>query len=305
MNIYRAFPWIGIYLYALNVNGRRKDRHIIFAFFCMIAVFYCLYLSALFIWDTLLFCKSIPKGLDENFYAFIAFLEFLSLLFIRTRSTLKYFPLMSITVMMMFLYYVQFTSYGFYSMGLFLTTYLILGLFALMLSLFEIPGLEWNPFHHYTPSIDSPRMMYFPVFSLSWYHDLPQMWSMFYPLFGRSSFTVAQMSMIDRNYILLNNTMASAVASRNGLNLHNNSFEGGLQLNQLNENLNPEENNINQHPNNQQNAPPNLENPNGINPPINNNNYLIDLNGQLGANNNAINNWPSQDEENNYRILRN
>jgi len=132
-------------------------------------------------------------------------------------------------ILLMFLYYVQFTPYGFYSMALFLIAYMVMGLFTYFLLNFEIPALNWNPFHHYTPSVEQPRTLFFPAFSLSWYHDLPQMWTMFYPLFGRSTFTPAQMSLVDRNHILLNNTLTNALQSRNaGMQMNNSLVEMGV-----------------------------------------------------------------------------
>ena len=218
VNIYRAFPWIGIYLYALLVNGHRKQSHVILAFVCLIIIFYCLYLSAIFIWSALLFYKSLPKGLDENFYGFIAGLEFATLLFIRTRSSIKWFPVLTLLPIMCFLYYVQYTAYGFYNIALYLMMTVCLSILGYHLAAFEVPALLWNPFYHYTPSVDSPRTLYNPLFSLSWYHDLPQLWTMFYPLFGRSTFTEPQLAMIDRNNLLLTQTLEMAASG--GQNLH-------------------------------------------------------------------------------------
>lgn len=210
LNVYRAFPWIGIYLYALLANGQRKQSYMILAFICLIMIFYCLYLSAIYIWSILLFYKSIPKGLDENFYGFIAFLEFSTLLFMRTRSSLKWFPRFSAVFIISFLYYVQYTAYGFYSMALYLLIATNLGMLAYHLILFEMPALNWNPSYHFTPSLESPRTLFFPAFPLSWNQDLPQLWTMFYPLFGRSTFTQAQLSFVDRDNQLLNQTLDNA-----------------------------------------------------------------------------------------------
>jgi hypothetical protein len=72
---------------------------------------------------------------------------------------------------------------------------------------YEIPATEWNPFHKYAPSIDKPRGLYFAPFSLNWLHDIPGLWTMFYPLADRSTFTEAQLSLIDRQNMLLNATL--------------------------------------------------------------------------------------------------
>lgn len=214
MNIFKAFPWIGMYLYTLNNNGRIKDRYIVMAFLAMIVVFYCLYLAALIFWNTILFSKSFPKGLDENFYGFVALIEFLALLFVRTRSTLKYFPQLAVISMLMFLYYVQNTPYGFYNLALFIMNWTVVGFFCYFMRNFEIPACNWNPSYHYTPSIDQPRTLFFPIFSLGWYHDLPQFWTMFYPLFGRSHFSNNELAMVNRNYPLLMSNLEAASQGR-------------------------------------------------------------------------------------------
>ena len=250
LNVYRAFPWIGIYLYALLVNGHRKQSQVILAFVSLIVVFYCLYLSAIFIWTALMFYKSIPKGLDENFYGFVAILEFVTLLCIRTRSSIKWFPRFTLLPVMCFLYYVQYTAFGFYNLALYTLITMCLAVLSYHLLAFEIPALSWNPFHHYAPSTDSPRTLYVPIFSLSWYHDLPQLWTMFYPLFGRSTFTEAQLAMVDRNNQLLGETLENAF--QNGQNLHQDQEDQA----QPNPNPNADQANNAQPPQNHQNEPP-------------------------------------------------
>lgn len=95
-----------------------------------------------------------------------------------------------------------------------------MGLFTFHLITFEIPALSWERYATYTPSVSSPRTLFFPAFSLSWYQDLPQIWTMFYPLFGRSTFTQAQLAMVDRNGSLLQQALEEAY--QRGQNLHQN-----------------------------------------------------------------------------------
>lgn len=204
----------------------------IIAFVCLIIVFYCLYLSAITIWSMLLFSKSIPKSLDENFYGFIAFLEFSTLMLVRTRSTIKWLPRFALVFILCFLHYVQYTAYGFTYQALYLLLASVTGIFAYHLLKFEIPALSWNPSYHYTPSIESPRALFFPLFSLGWYHDLPQIWTMFYPLFGRSRFTQAQLAMVDRNGALLQQTLDEAF--QRGDNLANSqNFQENIDGNNM------------------------------------------------------------------------
>jgi len=157
----------------LNALGTHSKTELIKSFLKMMLVVYFIYLSGLFVGSFILFSKSLPKGLDENFLAFIAVLELLCLLFVRTRSSLKWFPRFSVLLMAAFVYYLQNTVYGYYSLLLFILTLFVISIFAFMLETFEIPALSWNESHHYTPSLHRPRCMYFPLFNIGWVYDLP------------------------------------------------------------------------------------------------------------------------------------
>ena len=55
---------------------------------------------------------------------------------------------------------------------------------------YEIKAVnDWNTFHHYTPSENKPRTLYFPGISLNWLHSVPPIWTMFVPLADSSTFT--------------------------------------------------------------------------------------------------------------------
>jgi hypothetical protein len=110
-------------------------------------------------------------------------------MFLRTRSSLKYYPKASNFIMFVFLYYFNVSAYAFSELGLYLMIFSIMCLQAYILRKYEIPATSWNPFHKYTPSADKPRTLYFPGFSLNWLHDIPPIWTMFFPLADRSTFT--------------------------------------------------------------------------------------------------------------------
>ena len=46
------------------------------SFFLMLMLFYFLYLSSIFIGSLLLFYKSIPRSLDENFFGYLIFIKY-------------------------------------------------------------------------------------------------------------------------------------------------------------------------------------------------------------------------------------
>ncbi|CAD8162262.1 unnamed protein product [Paramecium pentaurelia] len=202
----RAFPWIGLYLNILDRTQRSK-KQLIIAFALMLFLIYFIYLSSVIIGGFLLFKSQVPFSLEDNFFGLVTVNEFASLLFLRTRSSLYFVPKFTIIYYYLFLWYVQSTNYGFYSLAMLTLSYVCLGTFCLFIYLYEIPSLGWNPLSYYTPTIDRPRCYYLPVFSLNWVNDLPQLWSMFYPLHGRRYFQIQNLALVDRNFPLLNNLL--------------------------------------------------------------------------------------------------
>ncbi len=191
LHLYRAFPWIGLYLYTFQRNNYKGKGWLIMAFVMTMVIFYCMYLASLSIVTVVIF-NGPHAGVNESYYGFLALLEFASLVFIRTRSSLKFFPLLTNLILFIFCYYFQATLFGFYQLGFYVANFWILFFFAYLLRTYEIPSVNtWNQFHHYVPNENKPRCMYFPLFSLNWLHDLPPLWTMFYPMADRSTFTPA------------------------------------------------------------------------------------------------------------------
>ena len=101
----RAFPWLGLYMYTYARNNRSNSGSLILAFAIFYCLFYLIYMMSIAAISLFLFYKSRPQGVDQNFYGFMALVEFYSLLFVRTRSSLKFFPLVSNLLYFFFLYY--------------------------------------------------------------------------------------------------------------------------------------------------------------------------------------------------------
>lgn len=76
-------------------------------------------------------------------------------------------------------------GYGFFYLAFYTMFYMTLGTLCYFLHYVEIKALNWNPLSPYTPTIDRPRCFYTPLFQLGWTNDIPQLWTMFYPLYGR------------------------------------------------------------------------------------------------------------------------
>lgn len=76
------------------------------------------------------------------------------------------------------------------------------------------------------------------MFNLSWFYDLPQIWTFFYPLHGRETFTPTEMSLVDRNYILLNQTLENAANNPQPLNNNQNINFAGINVGEGAQNAN-------------------------------------------------------------------
>jgi hypothetical protein len=72
----------------------------------------------------------------------------------------------------------------------------------------EVPATTtWNKGMWYTPTENRPRVMYFPSFNLLWMNDIPDLWTMCVPMFGRGFFRQEELAVVDRDYELLRGTM--------------------------------------------------------------------------------------------------
>ena len=106
--LYKTFPWLGIYLHASNLNDKNQTVWIFFSQVGLMIVFYCIYVSLFEFLDTLLFVWSFPLGINLKFYILIVVLEIGSFLFVRTRTSLKFFPKLVFLFLFMFCFYIQF-----------------------------------------------------------------------------------------------------------------------------------------------------------------------------------------------------
>lgn len=123
------------------------------------------------------------------FFIEIILLDVYSLLFLRTRTSLKFFPIIVLILLFAFLIYINCNGYSFD----FLSFYCMISLLTLCKGLFlvwvEIPAANnWSPQSFDTPKPRVPRMLFNPIFNNNWINDSPQLWTMFMPLFGKDFF---------------------------------------------------------------------------------------------------------------------
>lgn len=203
---YRAFTWIGMYLKTIQRNrGAAKfESFFILSIFLTLFFFYYTYICLAHLTVKILFPGSIPNELDGNLFGFMATIELCSLFFFRTRETLYYVPKITYIALLAFLLYVNFTTYGFYMKAFLVTNWFVLGVMFYCIGAFEIPMAGLRDQEFCKPTVHRPRVLFQPLFSITWYHDLPPLWSIFIPLYDRSAFTPQEMSLLDRNHHMLN-----------------------------------------------------------------------------------------------------
>jgi len=118
---------------------------------------------------------------NENYFFYVNYLELFTLVFIRTRSSIKYFAKNITIANMIYLVYVNSHMYAAQREGLLLLISYSVTVLAYFLYNFECEAItKWNPYGTYTPSELSPRCAYQtiecgPSFSTSF--DILQMFS--------------------------------------------------------------------------------------------------------------------------------
>ena len=204
-NYYRAFTWVGIYLYALN----RRRRKVFEPFFIGAHVLFVVAIYVIYIGLTKM-CRSLvawkPVGADTmpNLCGMISAVELGSVFFIRSKQGLYFAPKILYLSIAIFLVYINLTVYGFYALALQMMSSFGFAYWFGIVILFEARVLDLPDWHLEKPNNERPRVLYQPLFGLTWYHDLPPFWTMFLPYYDRSCFTDDEMSLVDQRWPQMN-----------------------------------------------------------------------------------------------------
>jgi len=157
---------------------------------------YVMYGSSLNTWGELLFRRRAPEEFVSLYFTYVGFLEFYNILFVRTRLSLKYHGKFITIANIMFLFYMINMFEPFYYEAVWTLIYFSIFLMCAFLHFCEIPALHWNPFKHYTPSINNPRTGYIPVpmekFLLNF-----DLWTVCYPMRFRENFSPEEQRLFD------------------------------------------------------------------------------------------------------------
>jgi hypothetical protein len=90
----------------LDRNGRTK-RSLYNQCLASIIVFYCMYTGSFHMWTQITFNSTFSGTFNSNYFFYVNYSELLSLLFVRTRSSIKYLPKIYTIFNITFLMYVN------------------------------------------------------------------------------------------------------------------------------------------------------------------------------------------------------
>ena len=189
MILFYSFPWAGQPAFALR-NAHKGIGLLVLSFLLMLIVFYFMYACTYMLWTPMVFGSSYPFGLDERVYTMFSLVEFFSLIFIRSKKSVNWFPKIIMVLMVSFFVYRKNNFYPFMNTYFAMVTWAILAVMVAMLKFVEKPI-----FDHEGPSYESPRLVYQPVFQRVQI-GLPDIWTLFYPVAGRGEFTEEQMARV-------------------------------------------------------------------------------------------------------------
>ncbi|CAD8161569.1 unnamed protein product [Paramecium pentaurelia] len=206
----RSYPWINHYFHILTSNNKLKNQ-IIDSFLQTLYMFLLIFGLTWAQVNSLLFKKQHSFYLIDKITQHAFSFEYFSLHFLRTRSSLYFVPKYCFIIRFFLYYYMQCTLFGHYQLVQYISLFGQLGVFCYFIHKFEIPALNWSDRSPYTPTINRPRAYYVPLFPMSWINDTPQLWSMFYPLYGRRYFQIQNLALVDQNFPLLNQILEQEI----------------------------------------------------------------------------------------------
>lgn len=202
--IHHSHPWIGIYLntlvksrngkfFALSALGITISTAF-FYFYFQVVVHFCI---------GMLIPRSVGGGLTRDTFFYLLYFEIWAIAVFRTRESLYFGPKLLYLSFLAYILYLNLTPTPMSGTAFLMHLFFSLDTFCSCLLLFEIKALDLPANDRNKPTPSRPRLLYQPLFSLVWYHDSPPFWSYFMPLFDRTYFSEAELSVVDRNFMVL------------------------------------------------------------------------------------------------------
>ena len=203
-NLHRTHPWIGMYL---NTVRRKNNGYFlgltILAMVVTAFIFYWFFDIMIHFCLGMLFPVTISYGQARGSFFYILYFEFLGTSMFRTRDSLYFGPKLIFLSFLCYFLYLNLVGCPLAGTSFLLNICFCFDVFFFCVQKFEVTAADLPNNDFNKPTATRPRALFQPLFSLTWYHDLPPLWSAFVPLYDRSHFTAAELSLVDRNYLLL------------------------------------------------------------------------------------------------------
>lgn len=198
------YRWFSLYFDVLQ-KAHKSRIWLLFSQLMFWLFILFVFLTMLVCTRVLLFTRQNPLFIRVFFYLLVFLLDIFSFFFLRTRTSLKYFPLISFLLIFGFLFYLNCNPYTFDTLALFILISLIAFLMSCIILWVEQPACSsWDIQNINTPKARTPRILFNPCFNINWLHESPHLWTIFMPLFGRSFFDTRHLAFINNDISALN-----------------------------------------------------------------------------------------------------
>lgn len=187
-HIYRALGSTGAEAAYLD-RHRISKTALTFSLLCSMVVYYGMFIGCNKLWTMLAFNNTYSGMVHEEYFFYVNYIELLTFLFIRTRSSIKYFPKLITVLNMAYLMYVNSFMYAAQQESLVVLNNASLLIFFYFIVNYEMEATRnWNPFGSHTPSINNPRCAYHHVSQSSQWSIGFDIMTMFQPVRFKESF---------------------------------------------------------------------------------------------------------------------
>lgn len=153
----------------VRTSARTKSNECILmsSMLFLVIALYFIYVGFTRMTNKLLFSKTYPENLNENFFGLVASTELIGIFFFRSRLTLLLLPKCLFLISLTFFLYINLTPYGFYEDAFASMNMLFFGAISYCLAHFEIPAMMLPDGDFRKPTSGRPRGLYQPFFSLT------------------------------------------------------------------------------------------------------------------------------------------
>jgi len=176
-NVFRAaYPWLGSQIIQLHAR-HRSVWPLVIAHLGRVVVYWTMYEACQIVWNLWFYNKSVPAGMLDWMPAIFLMIEYYSMLYVRSRMSMKHYP------RLIFVYFMCYTSYFHSTLyGLYVLNVLLFGIAVLHTSCWFVYRCEIPAFIKQDISEEVPRAHVAREAVPSWSGGIPSEASVFHPV---------------------------------------------------------------------------------------------------------------------------